>query len=54
MTTPPVEFAVYSDGRLAIIDSDEILVLKPDDVRRLAFFLGCFDPKTAVPQLLAA
>lgn len=40
---PVVEYALYSDGRLAIIDGDEILVLPPDDTRRLAFFLGCFE-----------
>lgn len=49
-----VEFSVYSDGRLAIIDGDEILVLRAADTRRLAYFLGCFDTKSAVPHLLAA
>ena len=45
---PPteVDFSVYADGRLAIIDGDEILVLKPEDTRRLGQFLGCFDPST--------
>ena len=38
-----VEFAVYSDGRLAIIDGDEIFVLKRDDTYRLPRFLGLFD-----------
>lgn len=51
-----VEFALYSDGRLAIIDGDDILVLPPEDMRRLVHFLGCFDVPDGIPlpQPLAA
>ena len=56
--TPPagrVEFSVYSDGRLAIIDGDDILILQPDDTGRLAYFLGCFQAPSPLraPQLAA-
>lgn len=33
---PEIEFSIYDDGRLDIIDGDEILVLPPDATRRLA------------------
>lgn len=42
-TEDEVEFAVYSDGRLAIIDGDEILVLQRADTYRLANFLCLFE-----------
>lgn len=41
--TPDIEFSIYDDGRLAITDGDEILVLPPNATRRLGHFLGCFD-----------
>lgn len=44
---PPVEFAIYSDGRMAIIDGDEIFLLRPADTRRLVDFLGCFEAPLA-------
>lgn len=47
----PVEFAIYNDGRLAIVDNDEIFVMQREDVARLARFLGCFDQ--SVTQLAA-
>ena len=55
-TAPPVdidqvEFSVYSDGRLAIIDGDEILVIPPDATRRLGYFLGCFEKNAWPPRL---
>ena len=46
-----IEFSVYSDGRLAIIDGDEILVLHPEDTRRLGCFLGCFERLAWPPRL---
>ncbi len=46
-----VEFSVYSDGRLAIIDGTEILVLQPDATRRLGYFLGCFEMNAWPPRL---
>lgn len=38
-----IEFSIYDDGRLAIVDGDEILVLPPDATQRLGRFLGCFE-----------
>lgn len=50
----PIEYALYSDGRLAIIDGDEILVLPCADTLRLARFLGCFEFAATTHQPLAA
>lgn len=41
--TPDIEFSIYDDGRLAIMDGDELFVLPPTATRRLGHFLGCFD-----------
>ena len=38
-----IEFSIYDDGRLAIMDEDEVLVLPPEATRRLGRFLGCFE-----------
>ena len=46
-TVPEIEFSIYDDGRLAIIDGDEILVLPPDATRRLGRFLGYFEALAA-------
>lgn len=46
-TVPEIEFSIYDDGRLAIIDGDEILVLLPDATRRLGRFLGYFEALAA-------
>ena len=46
-----IEFAVYSDGRLAIFDGDEILILPPEATRRLGYFLGCLETHVWPPRL---
>ena len=46
-TAPEIEFSIYDDGRLAIIDGDKILVLPPDATRRLGRFLGYFEALAA-------
>lgn len=46
-----IDFAVYSDGRLAIVDGDEILVLPPEATRRLGYFLGCLEKNAWPPRL---
>lgn len=38
-----IEFSIYDDGRLVIMDGDEVFVLPPSATRRLGTFLGCFD-----------
>jgi len=48
---PDIDFCVYADGHLAIIDGDEILVLPPDATRRLGHFLGCFDLNDGASRL---
>ena len=46
-TAQVIELSIYDDGRLAIIDGDEILVLPPDATRRLGRFLGYFEALAA-------
>lgn len=46
-----VEFAIYNDGRLAVIDGDEILVIPPEATLRLGYFLGCLDMDAWPPRL---
>lgn len=38
--TRPIEFALWSDGRLDIVEGDEMLQLPPSAVARLALLLG--------------
>lgn len=46
-----IEFSIYNDGRLAIVDGDEVLVLPPAATRRLGYFLGCLEMNTWPPRL---
>ena len=43
-----IEFAIFNDGRLLIDATPVPITLNPKQTKRLAHFLGCFDP-TPIP-----
>lgn len=45
--SPDIEFGLWSSGRLSIIDGDSVLILAPEDTRRLRTFLSCFAEEEA-------
>ena len=49
---PQIDFALWADGRLDIVDGDELIQIPPRDVGRLALLLGV--PGAALPQLIGA
>ncbi len=49
---PQIDFALWADGRLDIVDGDELIQIPPCDVARLALLLGV--PGAALPQLIGA
>lgn len=47
----PLSFSLREDGQLTIIDDDLLLIVPPADVRRLGYFLGCFESAAWPPRL---